>query len=137
MTPEGSRENQGRGGSRVVRRGSTRPDSRVPPGSKPSTQQLRPLDEPRPVQVQTDESGAPVRVARVDSMSPPARPRAPKWYPVLAIRERWRIDDEWWRRTLSREYFDLVLEDGRVVVLYLDLVEAAWYAHGGGSAFAG
>ncbi|RMH11748.1 MAG: hypothetical protein D6701_14605 [Gemmatimonadetes bacterium] len=46
---------------------------------------------------------------------------------VIAVRERWRIDDEWWRRPISREYFALVLEDGRPVILYRDLVHGGWY----------
>ena len=41
---------------------------------------------------------------------------------VVAVRERWRIDDEWWRDPISREYYALVLEDGRPVILFRDLV---------------
>lgn len=29
--------------------------------------------------------------------------------PVLEILDRWRIDDEWWRKEISRMYFHLVL----------------------------
>lgn len=46
---------------------------------------------------------------------------------VLAIREMWRIDDEWWRRPLSRLYYALTLENGRAVTLYRDLAEDRWY----------
>ena len=45
----------------------------------------------------------------------------------MAVRERWRIDDEWWRDLISREYYALVLEDGRPVVLFRDLVAGGWY----------
>jgi len=88
--------------------------------------QLRPLGSPRHVRVETDPTGAPLRVS----------PGRGAWRGVLSVRERWRIDDEWWRETLSREYFEAILEDGRMVQLYRDLEKDAWYAHGGGSAFA-
>ena len=40
----------------------------------------------------------------------------------LQVQDAWRIDDEWWReRPVSRLYFSLVLEDGRVVTVYQDL----------------
>jgi hypothetical protein len=50
---------------------------------------------------------------------------------VEAIRERWRIDDEWWRQAISREYRTVVLNDGRVVTLFHDLIEGAWYVQKG------
>ena len=46
---------------------------------------------------------------------------------VETIRERWRLDDEWWRQPITREYLDVVLEDGARVVLYRDLETGAWY----------
>ena len=49
---------------------------------------------------------------------------------MTAVRERWRIDDEWWRRPLSREYLTVVLEDGRSLTLYLDLVQGEWWVQG-------
>ena len=56
--------------------------------------------------------------------------RHPRPMRVTAIRERWRIDDEWWRHPLSREYATVVLEDGRSLTLYLDLVEGGWWVQG-------
>jgi len=47
---------------------------------------------------------------------------------VAAIQDRWRIDDEWWRETpVSREYYQLQLESGRVVTVYRDLVGGEWW----------
>ena len=82
---------------------------------------LRPLGLPRVVHVRTDEFGAPgfVRLS-----GKPARR-------VEAIRERWRIDDEWWRQPISREYRAVVLDDGRSVTLYHDLLDGLWYAQRG------
>ena len=46
---------------------------------------------------------------------------------VAAVRETWRIDDEWWRRPISRLYYEVVLENGRILTLYLDLNEGGWW----------
>jgi len=48
---------------------------------------------------------------------------------VAQIRERWRIDDEWWRRPIARIYYDLVLDNGRSMVLYFDELESHWLMH--------
>ena len=47
---------------------------------------------------------------------------------VESIVETWRIDDEWWReKTVSRQYWRVVLEDGRVVDIYRDLITGKWW----------
>ena len=44
------------------------------------------------------------------------------------MRESWRIDDEWWReRPVSRVYYSVLLEDGRVVTVYRDMVSERWW----------
>lgn len=111
------------GSARIVRHGT--PPAESGTATAEGIRRLKPLGEPRRIRVVTDSSGAPLRVS-------PGR----SWRSVLSIRERWRIDDEWWRRPLSREYFEVVLQDGRVVELYRDLERDTWHAHGGGSAFA-
>ena len=46
---------------------------------------------------------------------------------VAEVQDVWRIDDEWWReRPVSRLYWRLGLEDGRVLTLYRDLVSGRW-----------
>jgi hypothetical protein len=42
--------------------------------------------------------------------------------------EIWRVDDEWWRKPLSRLYVEAVLEGGKRVLLYRDLVTGQWFA---------
>jgi hypothetical protein len=38
------------------------------------------------------------------------------------------VDDEWWRDTpLSRMYYQLQLEGGRVVTVYQDLIGDEWW----------
>jgi hypothetical protein len=59
---------------------------------------------PKRVRVEADRAGAPVVVgeARVD-----------------AVREEWLVEDRWWTpRPLRRRYFELVLDDGRDVVVF-------------------
>lgn len=77
---------------------------------------LRPLNQPRAVKVETDRGGLPRSVLLE------GRRRR-----VEVIRETWRIDDEWWRRSVSRLYHEVVLEDGRLVTLYHDREDGSWH----------
>lgn len=74
------------------------------------------MKSPSPIRVHTDEEGSPAILHQKR-----------KKLRVVAVRERWRIDDEWWRDPISREYFALVLEDGRPLILFRDLVTGGWY----------
>jgi hypothetical protein len=87
-------------------------------GADPA-RRLRPLNEPRPLRVETDPAGIPLVVVLG------GRRRN-----VAGIQESWRIDDEWWRSPLSRVYHQVALEDGRTVVLYRDRVEGGWWLQG-------
>jgi hypothetical protein len=46
---------------------------------------------------------------------------------VAEISDRWRIDDEWWRKEISRMYFQVVLAGGRIVTVFQDLIEGGWF----------
>jgi hypothetical protein len=47
---------------------------------------------------------------------------------VDSVREEWVVEDRWWTGTpLRRRYFEVVLIDGRNVVVFRDLVGGAWY----------
>jgi hypothetical protein len=39
----------------------------------------------------------------------------------------WRIDEEWWRKPISRLYFSLELENGARITVFRDLVAGTWY----------
>lgn len=84
-------------------------------GKRPE-RKLRPLNRPRPARVSVNERGIPTRVRSRD-----------RWRPVRSVLETWRIDDEWWRESISREYFSLLLEGGAQLTVYQDLVEGRWY----------
>ena len=48
------------------------------------------------------------------------------------VREQWVVEDRWWTsKPLRRRYFELVLDDGRNVVVFRDLVSRRWFAQRG------
>jgi hypothetical protein len=51
---------------------------------------------------------------------------------VDSVREDWVIEDRWWTdRPLRRRYFELVLDDGRNLVLFHDLIDDRWFTQRG------
>ncbi|HWC74054.1 MAG TPA: hypothetical protein VG454_08960 [Gemmatimonadales bacterium] len=46
---------------------------------------------------------------------------------VEAILESWRIDDEWWRESISRSYMELLLVGGKHIVIFQNLITGLWY----------
>jgi hypothetical protein len=69
---------------------------------------------PRPIEVRTEPDGVP---SAVDSVL------------VDAVREEWLIEDRWWTpKPLRRRYFELVLADGRNVVVFREpAVAGRWF----------
>jgi len=63
-----------------------------------------------------------------DTLSLPEAVVVRRRQPIAAIEDRWRIDDEWWRREpVSRLYYAVLLKSGHRLVLYKDLIENRWY----------
>jgi hypothetical protein len=76
----------------------------------------RPVNLPEPVLVEEGRDGLPAVV------------RLPKRQKVDGIEDRWRLDDEWWRREpVSRVYYAVRLASGQRLELYKDLATGAWY----------
>jgi hypothetical protein len=74
----------------------------------------RRLGDPKPARVQADEDGVPVAVEAGD---------------VDTVCEEWVVEDRWWTgRPLRRRYFELVLTDGRNIVVFRDLVDGGWFS---------
>jgi hypothetical protein len=66
---------------------------------------------PRPVKVDAGSNGVP---SAVESVA------------VVAVREEWLVEDSWWTpRPLRRRYFELVLADGRNVVVFCEPAPAS------------
>ena len=84
-----------------------------------TTSELRPLNAPTPLRVQTDTQGRIVAIWRQGRLTPRT---------IAAIQDRWRIDDEWWREhRVARMYYEVVLDDGTLLTMYQDLVADAWF----------
>lgn len=77
------------------------------------------MNLPRQIEVKAGEQGAPsaVQVRR-------------SWKRAISIQNAWRLDDEWWRREISRLYFDVELEGGMLLTIFHDLVSGLWYRQG-------
>jgi hypothetical protein len=78
---------------------------------------LRRLYVPRPARVEADEA---------------ARPTSVDGIAVEAVREEWVVEDRWWTpNPLGRHYFELVLADGRNLVVFRSIVSKRWYRQRG------
>jgi hypothetical protein len=75
--------------------------------------QARTLYAPRSAIVEVNFDGTPWHVNR---------------QPVAVVREEWRVVDRWWtEEPVQRRYFEVVLETGRNVVVFLDERTGRWY----------
>lgn len=78
---------------------------------------LRRLYVPRPAKVEADEAGRPTAVDGVA---------------VEAVREEWVVEDRWWTpHPLGRHYFELMLANGRNLVVFRSIVSRRWYRQRG------
>jgi len=85
-------------------------------GKAPGAGTYQPVNMPEPVTVKEDSSGLPAMVMLRQKQT------------IAAIEDRWRIDDEWWRREpVSRLYYAVLLRSGQRLVLYKDLDSGRWY----------
>jgi hypothetical protein len=78
---------------------------------------LRALNVPRRVQVALNKDGLPIGLQDTAGNS-----RA-----IEDLGEIWRIDDEWWRVPTHRRYVEAIIEGGKRVVLYEDLITREWW----------
>jgi hypothetical protein len=78
---------------------------------------MRRLSTPRPADVEAGPSGLPTAYCRTA---------------ISAIAEDWVVEDRWWTgRPLRRRYFELVLADGRNVVVFRELERGRWFSQAG------
>jgi hypothetical protein len=79
-----------------------------------SESEVRPgrVNKPWPVPVQTGPDGIPQAVGRLA---------------VESVREEWLVEDGWWtQKPLQRRYFEVVLEDGSDVVVFVE-PDGRWF----------
>jgi len=85
--------------------------------SRAATARARRLGAPGPARVEVGLDRRPITVGRLR---------------VEAVREDWVVEDRWWTgKPLQRRYFELVLENGRNVVVFRDLKTRAWHTQRG------
>ena len=59
---------------------------------------------------------------------PAGKPTIVRRRRVEAVREEWVVEDRWWTpNPLGRHYFELVLADGRNLVVFRSIVSRRWY----------
>lgn len=70
----------------------------------------------QPITVETDGLGVPRRFIWLG-----------RTHTVEILANRWRVDEDWWRGRIWREYFKLATDTGLLVVVFRDLVDGGWY----------
>jgi hypothetical protein len=68
----------------------------------------------------------PVIDVELDSHGQPARLRLDSGAEHVEVCNHWRIEEAWWRRPVSRDYYKLVGRD-LLALVYLDLVDGTWH----------
>ncbi|HEY0492229.1 MAG TPA: hypothetical protein VGD57_02010 [Candidatus Dormibacteraeota bacterium] len=74
------------------------------------------LAPPRSVRVRLDQEGLPTHLES-----------AAGWQPVTRVLNRWRIDCEWWRSPVSREYWRLLIDDDLALECYCNRATSEWF----------
>ncbi len=78
---------------------------------------IRPLNSPRPVQVNESRHRLPISIV--------LEGRSLK---VTSIIDTWEINDEWWRgKPIARLYYRVTTQEGSHITIFRDLVDGQWY----------
>ncbi len=71
---------------------------------------------PRPIQVRSAADGTPTHIQS-----------AAGWQPITQVLNRWRLDCDWWRVPIAREYWRLLVDNTLAVECFCDRPTAAWF----------
>ena len=86
-------------------------------GATPGADSFRPLNPLIPVEVRENAKQRP-RAIRIKG----------RWLKVVSIDDLCNLDEEWWReRPIVRMYYRVVTEDDRLITVFRDLLDGAWY----------
>jgi hypothetical protein len=88
------------------------------PGAPGGDRRIRPLNLPKPVEVEVDAEGRPLYVTL-----PGHEPEL-----VVDLVKSWRVDEEWWRESpISRIYWQCVLANGQFLTIFTNLLDGTWW----------
>jgi hypothetical protein len=77
---------------------------------------IKQVNVPQELAVKERPDGFPVAIAGNNSRR------------IISIERRWRIDDEWWRtEPISRMYYAVILDSGKALTIFKDLIKNRWY----------
>jgi hypothetical protein len=74
------------------------------------------LNPARPVRVRLDPEGIPTHLES-----------AAGWQTISRILNRWRIECDWWRSPVSREYWRLLLTEDLALECYCERSTQEWF----------
>ena len=96
------------------------PESRLPERRWALGEDLRPLNTPRPLAVESDgRSSLPNRVDLAGNG---------RWQRVAHILDLWEVETEWWHREqVRRRYCRLELDPGKSITVFRDLESGDWF----------
>ncbi len=58
----------------------------------------------------------------------PSRLRWRRWLvEVAAICNHWRVEDDWWRQEVARDYYKVRTADGTLCVIFRDRRQGTWH----------
>ena len=77
---------------------------------------LRPISTPVATEVRGGPEGEPVEVRAGN-----------RWHRVAHVEDTWSFDLWWMPRPLTRTYYRVSREDGRLITLFLDHRDGCWY----------
>jgi hypothetical protein len=74
------------------------------------------LPSPAEIEVRLDAGGEPVHL------------RWRRWrVGLVAVHNHWRVEEDWWRDEVTRDYYKVQTADGTLCVIYRDRREGKWY----------
>jgi hypothetical protein len=86
-------------------------------GATPSSDSFRPLNPPIPIDVRESAH-----------QTPHAIKIKGRWRSVVSVDDLCNVDEEWWReRPIVRMYYRVILEDGRPITVFRDMLDGSWY----------
>lgn len=84
------------------------------------------------VEVTLDDAGVPITVGRMVGQSDGRTEKSNSdsqtvRQSVASLLDSWQLDDEWWRQRISRRYVEIMIEGGKRMLLFEDLVTGEWF----------